>query len=60
MSGGLGGGGILAVGDYVYQSEYEVIELLGGGNSGEVYRIWCRLVHWVRPSRLISSGRPGS
>lgn len=39
MSGGLGGGGILAVGDYVYQGEYEVIELLGGGNSGEVYRI---------------------
>ena len=39
MSGGLGGGGILAVGDDVYQKEYEVIELLGSGNSGEVYRL---------------------
>lgn len=39
MSGGLGGDGILALGDYVFQKEYKVIELLGSGNSGEVYRL---------------------
>ena len=39
MIGGLGGGGILALGDDVFQKEYEVIELLGSGNSGEVYRL---------------------
>ncbi|MYC74080.1 MAG: HD domain-containing protein, partial [Gemmatimonadetes bacterium] len=39
MIGGLGGGGILALGDDVFQHEYEVLDLLGSGNSGEVYRL---------------------
>ena len=39
MTGGLDGGGILALGDLIFQQEYEVIELLGSGNSGEVYRL---------------------
>lgn len=31
--------GILAVGDTVFDSTYEVAAFLGGGNSGEVYRL---------------------